>query len=126
MLPIILAPADTGEPLHRRLYFALRDAILDGRLAEGVRLTSSRALAAQMGLARNTVLAAYDQLTAEGFVEARPGSGTSTYLCRAASASIRSRVEGEPTSSSEVNSTVTGSPVAIPARANCRMASRHK
>ena len=76
MQPLTLAPAESGDPLHRRLYFALRDAILDGRLAEGSRLASSRALAAQMGLARNTVLAAYEQLTAEGFIETRSGSGT--------------------------------------------------
>src|SRR5712672_909352 len=53
----------------------------------------------------------------------RPGSGTSTYLLRAASASMMSRVEGVPTSSSGVNSTVIGSGVVKEARANCRMAS---
>ena len=53
----------------------------------------------------------------------RAGSGTSTKRCRAASASIRSRVLGLPTSSSQVNSTVTGSLVATPARASWRSAS---
>ena len=53
----------------------------------------------------------------------RPGSGTSTYLLRAASASMMSRVEGVPTSSSGVNSTVIGSGVVNAARASCRIAS---
>jgi GntR family transcriptional regulator/MocR family aminotransferase len=55
---------------------ALRDAIRAGRLAPHTRLPSSRALAAELGLARNTVAAAYDQLIAEGFLGARTGSGT--------------------------------------------------
>ncbi|ARJ68230.1 transcriptional regulator [Magnetospirillum sp. ME-1] len=77
-MPLTLAlPADDcGQPLHRRLYLALREAILDGRLGEGAALPSSRSLAGQLGVARNTVLAAYDQLAAEGFTEGRQGSGT--------------------------------------------------
>ena len=55
---------------------ALREAIRAGRLAPGTRLPASRALAAEIGLARNTVAAAYDQLTAEGYLQARTGSGT--------------------------------------------------
>jgi len=55
---------------------ALREAIRAGRLAPGTRLPASRALAAEIGLARNTVAAAYDQLTAEGYLQARIGSGT--------------------------------------------------
>lgn len=79
-LIIALPPAEEGRPLHARLYHALRDAVLDGRLAEGAPLPSSRALAAQLGIARNTVMAAYDQLTAEGFVEGRRGSATRVAL----------------------------------------------
>ena len=63
-------------PLHRQLYDALRRAILDRRLGAGARLPSSRALAAELGLSRNTVLAALDQLLSEGYVEGRSGSGT--------------------------------------------------
>lgn len=74
--PLPLALPDLDAPLHRRLYLALRDSILDGRLAEGAALPSSRGLAAQLGVARNTVLAAYDQLAAEGFTDARRGSAT--------------------------------------------------
>jgi GntR family transcriptional regulator/MocR family aminotransferase len=55
---------------------ALRNAIRDGRLTAGSRLPSTRALAAELGLARGTVSAAYDQLIAEGYLSARTGSGT--------------------------------------------------
>ncbi|HDO51284.1 MAG TPA: GntR family transcriptional regulator, partial [Rhizobiales bacterium] len=64
------------QSLYRQLYEQLRGAILDGRLPAGTRIPSSRAMAAQLGVARNTVLAAVEQLAAEGFLEARRGSGT--------------------------------------------------
>ncbi len=63
-------------PLYRQLYDALRGAILDGRLAAGARLPSSRVLAADLGVGRNTVLSAYEQLTAEGYLEGQVGAGT--------------------------------------------------
>jgi GntR family transcriptional regulator/MocR family aminotransferase len=65
-----------AEPLHRQLYSGLRAAILDQRLKPGVRLPSTRALASTLGLARNTVHGAYDQLLAEGYLETRHGAGT--------------------------------------------------
>jgi GntR family transcriptional regulator/MocR family aminotransferase len=55
---------------------AIRVAIRDGRLVAGARLPASRTLARQLGLARGTVTAAYDQLVAEGFLVAGQGSGT--------------------------------------------------
>jgi len=55
---------------------AVRDAIRDGRLAPGARLPSSRSLAADLGLARTTVVEAYAELVAEGWLTARHGSGT--------------------------------------------------
>ncbi len=55
---------------------ALRAAIRDGRLAAGERLTSTRSLAIDLGLARGTVVEAYAQLTAEGYLDARRGAGT--------------------------------------------------
>ena len=64
------------EPLHRQLYVGLRSAILEQRLKPGARLPSTRALATSLGLARNTVHGAYDQLLAEGYLETRHGSGT--------------------------------------------------
>src|SRR5579884_1743514 len=55
---------------------SLREAVRSGRLAAGTRLPSSRELARDLGLARNTVANAYGQLVAEGWLEARQGSGT--------------------------------------------------
>ncbi len=55
---------------------SLRAAIRDGRLGAGERLPSTRALAIDLGLARGTVVEAYAQLTAEGYLEARHGAGT--------------------------------------------------
>ena len=55
---------------------ALRAAIRDGRLGAGARLPSTRALAADLGLARGTVAEAYAQLQAEGYLTARRGGGT--------------------------------------------------
>ncbi|CAM3347538.1 PLP-dependent aminotransferase family protein [Kibdelosporangium persicum] len=55
---------------------ALREAVRDGRLAPGTRLPPYRSLAADLGLARNTVAEAYSELVAEGWLVARQGSGT--------------------------------------------------
>ncbi|MDX3054295.1 PLP-dependent aminotransferase family protein [Streptomyces sp. NE06-03E] len=72
---------DSGvvSPRHgarRRLAAALRDAVRDGSLAPGTRLPSSRRLAEQLGVARNTVADSYTDLIAEGWLVARQGSGT--------------------------------------------------
>ncbi|MYS89343.1 MULTISPECIES: PLP-dependent aminotransferase family protein [Streptomyces] len=66
----------TGPGLRRGLTDALREAVRSGRLAPGTRLPSSRALAADLGIARNTVADAYADLVAEGWLSARQGSGT--------------------------------------------------
>ncbi|MER5598134.1 PLP-dependent aminotransferase family protein [Streptomyces sp. NPDC002265] len=55
---------------------ALREAVRDGRLAPGTRLPPYRSLAADLGVARNTVADAYAELVAEGWLTARQGSGT--------------------------------------------------
>ncbi|WP_040906301.1 GntR family transcriptional regulator, partial [Streptomyces griseoflavus] len=69
-----LEPAGPG--LRRGLTDALREAVRTGRLAPGTRLPSSRSLAADLGIARNTVADAYGDLVAEGWLTARQGSGT--------------------------------------------------
>jgi GntR family transcriptional regulator/MocR family aminotransferase len=66
----------TGTGVRRGLTDALRDAVRTGRLAPGTRLPSSRSLAADLGIARNTVADAYADLVAEGWLTARQGSGT--------------------------------------------------
>ena len=63
-------------PLQDQLYRGLREAILAGQLLAGARLPATRNLASQLQLARNTVLAAYEQLQAEGYVEGRHGAGS--------------------------------------------------
>ncbi|BBC94094.1 MULTISPECIES: MocR-like pyridoxine biosynthesis transcription factor PdxR [Streptomyces] len=70
-----LEPVGPGG-LRRGLTDALRDAVRTGRLAPGTRLPSSRALAVDLGIARNTVGEAYADLVAEGWLTARQGSGT--------------------------------------------------
>lgn len=67
---------DTTGGRRAGLERALRTAIATGRLTPGTALPSTRALSAELGLARGTVSAAYDQLTAEGYLTAVPGSRT--------------------------------------------------
>lgn len=67
---------DAAQPLQRQIYDQLRGLILAGRAAGGTRLPSTRALAAELAVSRNTVAAAYDQLHAEGFLVGRVGSGS--------------------------------------------------
>src|ERR1700754_2760237 len=62
--------------MWRWLYTEMRSAIIDGRLKSGARLPSTRNLAAQYGLARGTVVAAFQQLQAEGFVSSQVSAGT--------------------------------------------------
>jgi GntR family transcriptional regulator / MocR family aminotransferase len=73
----------SGPRVRLGLESALREAVRTGRLAPGTRLPSSRALAADLGLARNTVAEVYSQLVAEGWLTARTGSGTSVAERRA-------------------------------------------
>ncbi|WP_064116489.1 PLP-dependent aminotransferase family protein [Pseudomonas fluorescens] len=67
---------DRRQGLSRQLYQALRLRVIDGRLASGTRLPASRDLAAALEISRNSVVRAYDQLYAEGFIEGRVGDGT--------------------------------------------------
>ena len=66
----------SGNRVRAGLEAALREAVQTGRLVPGTRLPSTRALAADLGIARNTVAEAYSQLTAEGWLTAQQGSGT--------------------------------------------------
>jgi len=74
-LPISL-PQHGSRLLLRDLHRQLRAAITNGRLRPGARLPSTRALAANCGVSRNTAVAAYELLLSEGYVAARSGSGT--------------------------------------------------
>ena len=66
----------TGPRLRAGLTDALREAVRSGRLAPGSRLPASRALAADLGIARSTVTECYGELVAEGWFTARQGSST--------------------------------------------------
>ena len=63
-------------PLTRQIYMQVRAAVLSGALRPGTRVPSSRMLAGKLGVARASVVAAYEHLLAEGYVESRAGSGT--------------------------------------------------
>ncbi|QHC35849.1 PLP-dependent aminotransferase family protein [Komagataeibacter xylinus] len=73
----IVLETDGGQTLQAQIREQIRRAILEGRLACGTKLPSSRLLAAELGCARGTVLAALDQLQAEGYLVARSSSGVS-------------------------------------------------
>jgi GntR family transcriptional regulator / MocR family aminotransferase len=66
----------SGENLAVQLARRLREAITSGALASGTRMLGTRQLAERLGLGRNTVALAYEQLTAEGYFETRVGAGT--------------------------------------------------
>ncbi len=72
----MLIPLDGSGPLYRRLYRHFRSEILSGHLPGGTRLPATRALAKELGISRNVVLAAYQQLIDEGYGQSRKGSGT--------------------------------------------------
>jgi GntR family transcriptional regulator / MocR family aminotransferase len=65
-----------ATPLHQQVYDALRQAILSKQLKPGLRLPSTRAIATDLGVSRNTVVAGFDQLLAEGYIESRVGAGS--------------------------------------------------
>ena len=75
-VPTVLPSHDGAQPAYRWLYATLRTAILEGSLRAGTRLPATRDLAEQYGLSRGTVVAAFDQLKAEGYIDARSGSGS--------------------------------------------------
>src|SRR5215471_11679530 len=79
---------DGEGPRYAQLTRALKQAILSGRCAPASRVPATRVLARDLDVSRNTVLAAYEQLSAEGFIEGRIGSGcyVSTFAAPASAA----------------------------------------
>ncbi|PTS84818.1 PLP-dependent aminotransferase family protein [Pseudomonas sp. HMWF032] len=92
---------DPQHGLARQLYQALRERILDGRLQRRTRLPASRDLANLLGISRNTVTRAFDQLYAEGYIEGRIGAGT--YVAELSGAT-------RPTPAPSVQAQPSGSP----------------
>jgi GntR family transcriptional regulator/MocR family aminotransferase len=62
-------------PLVRQIYIQISSAILSGVLGPGAKLLSTRAMASSLDVARTSVVAAYEQLLTEGYVDGRAGSG---------------------------------------------------
>ena len=75
-LGLIEADRRSRVPLFRQIYESLRESILERKLAGGAGIPSSRELAALLGLSRMTVISAYEQLLAEGYLVTKRGSGT--------------------------------------------------
>ncbi len=98
-------------PLSEQLYRGLRDAIRAGRVTPGTRLPSSRAAAAALDVSRNTVVAAYDLLRAEGVMEARQGAAPRVLDVAPGGAS-------RPAQARSVSLGPRGAAVSRPARAN--------
>ncbi|WP_413752906.1 PLP-dependent aminotransferase family protein [Streptomyces sp. R-74717] len=112
--------------LRAGLMDALREAVRTGRLAPGTRLPSSRSLAVDLGIARNTVADAYAELVAEGWLTARQGSGTRVARRaeprRTATRATRSR----PVRSQPAHNLLAGSPdLSTFPRADWLKAARH-
>ncbi|MFE9117044.1 PLP-dependent aminotransferase family protein [Streptomyces sp. NPDC007172] len=98
-----------GAGLRSGLMDALREAVRGGRLTPGTRLPSSRTLAADLGIARNTVADAYAELVAEGWLTARQGSGTRVAQ-RAAARQGRGHTHRPPARRKPTYSLMAGSP----------------
>ncbi|MBS0562280.1 MAG: PLP-dependent aminotransferase family protein [Proteobacteria bacterium] len=115
--PLVRVALDggAGVPLRRQIAGQLRAAILERRLPPGARLPSSRRMAAELNCARGTVLAAIDDLIAEGYVVARPGSGV------AAAANLPDEMLAPPRAGAAAGA-AGAPPPALPARTTALLA----
>ena len=75
-IPFILIDEKSAIPLYRQIYESIRQAILNGGLQPRAQLPASRVLAQKLGVARMTIINAYEQLFAEGYLEGKTGTGT--------------------------------------------------
>ena len=117
---LVTLDASRDDPLHHQVYADIRDAILSGRLAARSQLPSTRLLASELRISRTTVSLAFDQLRAEGFLEARERGGTFV------AATIPDRVLSSGRASTQARSPVRSrpaSPVAAPSRRGAALAS---
>ncbi len=67
--------SDLAKPMYLQICDQIRQRIVDGQIIEGARLPASRNYAADIGVSRTTIVSAYEQLAAEGYIEGRGGSG---------------------------------------------------
>jgi GntR family transcriptional regulator/MocR family aminotransferase len=76
VIPGLEIDVDNGVPVYRQIAEGIRAAVAAGRLEPGRRLPATRHLALELGVNRNTVVAAYDHLASQGFVQSHTGRGT--------------------------------------------------
>ena len=75
-LGVLVLDRSSPRSLHQQIYSTLRDLILTGVIAPGAVLPSTRSLSHDLGVSRNTASSVFDQLSAEGLIETKVGSGT--------------------------------------------------
>jgi GntR family transcriptional regulator/MocR family aminotransferase len=75
-IPQLRLDERSKRPMYRQVYDAIRGAVLSGQLSAGTRLPPQRDLARDLGVSRNTVMMAFEQLIAEGYLEGHVGAGT--------------------------------------------------
>ncbi len=77
-IPFVTIQLDSSssEPLYVQLYNVIRGSILSGRLKGGLKLPGTRTLAKELGISRNTIILAFEQLIAEGYMKGKAGAGT--------------------------------------------------
>lgn len=77
-IPFVSIKLDNTSPvpLYVQLYDVIRESILSGRLKGGLKLPGTRTLAGEFNVSRNTIILAFDQLIAEGYIKGRAGAGT--------------------------------------------------
>jgi GntR family transcriptional regulator/MocR family aminotransferase len=85
-------------PLHRQMYFQIRDRIVDGRLPAGQSLPSSRAIASTYDVSRSTVVVAFEQLAMEGYINGRVGDATRVAEVRRPESDVARRAITRPAS----------------------------
>lgn len=71
----IIADKGAKEPMYRQIYISIRNSIENGNLKKNSKLPSIRGLSESLGVSKTTVIAAYDQLCAEGYIMTKPQSG---------------------------------------------------
>ncbi|WZH35195.1 MAG: PLP-dependent aminotransferase family protein [Microbacterium enclense] len=98
MISLGILDRNSAVPLHEQLAHGLRAAVHAGRVVAGEAVPSTRALAADLGVARGTVVSAYEILAGEGYLLAKPGGGTVV-----ADVVPRAATPGAPPRSSELS-----------------------
>ena len=118
LCPGIAVDREARQPLHSQIYNAYREAILNGNFLSGQQVPSSRSLAAELGISRIPVLEAYAQLIAEGYFEARAGSGT--YVSSSLPQQNGARAENKSSSGRARARNVAGHIAGLPGRGSQR------